>query len=86
MSEEQLRPLIVKHAKQAFKQTDNEAFPYNKHRVIVFLRVMNTLLRGMKEFFVPVLPLYFEKVLSCVQTFSQNQSGDGLLKRKKMGA
>lgn len=70
MSEDQLRPLIVKQVKQAFVQTEGEAFAFNKHRVIMFFRVVNTLLNSMREFFVPILPLYFDKVLSCLTIFS----------------
>jgi hypothetical protein len=39
MNEEQLRPLIVKQTKWAFKAKKQEdAFPYNLHKVISFLR------------------------------------------------
>jgi hypothetical protein len=73
MNEEQLRPLIVKHAKLSFKEkTDIESsLPYNMHKSISFIRTMNVLLGGLREFFVPLMPLYFENILSVVSILSQ---------------
>jgi len=73
MNEEQLRPLIVKHAKFSFKEkAENEAgFAFNLHKSISFIRTMNVLLGGLREFFVPLMPLYFENVLSILNVFSQ---------------
>lgn len=45
---------------------------------------MNTLLNGLREFFVPLLPLYFEKLLNALVSFSQaSQTAEGTLKRKR---
>ena len=82
MNEEQLRPLIVKQAKQAFKQNE-EGFLFNKHKAIVFFRTINILLTGLKEFFVPLLPLYFDKLLDTLTAFNQGSSSDDSVKRKR---
>ncbi|TNV87638.1 hypothetical protein FGO68_gene2900 [Halteria grandinella] len=84
MSEDQLRPLIVKQVKQAFIAQEGEAFSFNKHRVIMFFRTINTLLGSMREFFVPMLPLYFEKLLACLTLFGQSAQTESL-KRKRLG-
>lgn len=66
MNEEQLRPLIVRQSKWAFKTKKTDGFAFNMHKVIVFLTTANKLLEGLKEFFVPLLPLYFDKVLAAL--------------------
>ncbi len=73
MNEDQLRPLIVKQTKWAFKSKnlETEAFPYNLHKSISFLRSMNALLNGLREFFVPLMPLYFDKVINIVTLLGQ---------------
>jgi len=76
MNEVQLRPLIVKQVKHAFKAD------INKHRAIVFFRTFNTLLTGMKEFFVPLLPLYFDKLLE-ILVFLGDQQQETTAKRKR---
>jgi hypothetical protein len=65
MNEEQLRPLIVKHAKFSFKEKPETegGFSYNVHKSISFIRTMNVLLGGLREFFVPLMPLYFDNIL-----------------------
>lgn len=69
LNEEQLRPLIVRQAKHAFKTTNDDAFPYNMHKLIVFFTSMNQLLNVLREFFVPLLPLYFERILPVLELF-----------------
>lgn len=76
MNEEQLRPLIVKQVKHAFKAD------ISKHRAIVFFRTVNTLLTGMKEFFVPLLPLYFDKLLEVLIFLGDHQQLESA-KRKR---
>ncbi len=86
MNEEQLRPLIVKHAKFAFKaKSDTESsggLPYNLHKAISFIRTMNVLLNGLREFFVPLLPLYFDNIISVVSNLSQQSQAEDK-KRKR---
>lgn len=78
MNEEQLRPLVVKQVKHAFKAD------VNKHKAIVFFRTVNTVLNGMKEFFVPLLPLYFDKLLEVLVFLGgQQQHQESNLKRKR---
>jgi U3 small nucleolar RNA-associated protein 10 len=84
MNEDQLRPLIVKQTKWAFKSknTEGESFPYNLHKSISFLRSMNALLNGLREFFVPLMPLYFDRVISIISILGQQKEQENL-KRKR---
>lgn len=50
----------------------------------MFFRTINTLLGSMREFFVPMLPLYFEKLLACLTLFGQSAQTESL-KRKRLG-
>lgn len=73
MNEEQLRPLIVKQAKFSFKEKSDEdsSLPYNIHKSICFMRTMNVILGGLREFFVPLMPLYFDNILNFISYLSQ---------------
>jgi len=49
MNEEQLRPLIVRQTKWAFKSKSHEdfAFTFNKHKVIMFLRTVSNFIYNL---------------------------------------
>jgi len=84
MNEEQLRPLVVKQTKFSFKSMadSDSGFPYNLHKAISFIRSMNVLLSGLREFFVPLLPLYFENVLAVITLLGEHQEEENI-KRKR---
>jgi len=62
LNEEQLRPIVVKLMKWGFKRAQSpENFPYKLHRLILFFKVTSGVTDLLKEFFVPLLPIYIDQ-------------------------
>ena len=79
LNEEQLRPLVVKQVKKAFKEGEEM---WDMHKAIMMVRVMNTLLDGLKEYFVPLIGLYIDKIIDILK-FMGEQSSNQEKKRKR---
>eukprot|EP00347_Sterkiella_histriomuscorum_P023758 403333488 len=79
LNEDQLRPIIVKLSKWAFKTINDadQAVPFNIFKTTVFYRCLNTVLNTIKEFFVPLLPLYFERTLELLISLASQQQATG---------
>ncbi|CDW83415.1 heat repeat-containing protein 1 [Stylonychia lemnae] len=78
LNEDQLRLIIVKLTKWGFKSTkEDTSFHYNIHKTTQFFRAINTVLNGLKEFFVPLLPLYLEKLIDVLTVFGQSKISQG---------
>lgn len=54
------------------------------HKSIVFFRFMNILLNGLREYFVPMLTLYFEKNIELMTTMVELSGTTENKKRKRI--
>jgi len=43
--------------------SENTAFPLNLHRTIICFKALNSQLENLKEFFVPLQNIYFERTI-----------------------
>lgn len=65
--------MIGKLTKWAFKAKIGQA--YNFAKTIIFLRVVNTLIKGLKEFAIPVLSIYIDYLIEMMMVLTnQDQS------------
>ena len=61
LSEEQLRPIILSLTKWAMKTKEDKEF--NHYKVIMLCKLLTGVLNTLKEFFVPLFPIYFEPMI-----------------------
>lgn len=66
--------------KWAFKPKKQDSpgfvFPFNLHKAIVFYRIMNVVLQSIKEFFVPLLPLYFDRTIEVLKALHKGSESN----------
>ena len=76
LTEEQLRPFILSITKWAMKVKEGESF--NVYKATVLCQVLVGVLHTLREFFLPLIGLYFEPVILEVLKFL----GEALLSDK----
>ena len=58
LSEEQLRPCILRITKWAMKEKGEQEFDF--HKALIFCKLLSGVLETLKEFFVPLIGIFFE--------------------------
>ena len=76
LNEETLRPIIVVFAKWAQK---------DPRRRLVFFQVMCGCLNTLREFFVPLIKIYFDDAFTCLTSCSKDLNVGKLKKRTHSG-
>ena len=61
LSEEQLRPVVASVTKWAMKEKGEQEFDF--HRALVLCKLLTGVLDSLKEFFVPLLGIFFEPAI-----------------------
>ena len=76
LTEEQLRPVIVSITKWAMKEKNEHEFDF--HKAVIFCKLLSGVLETLKEFFVPLLAIFFEPaILKIIMTLAKLLKGAG---------
>lgn len=83
LSEEQLRPVILRITKWAMKEKGEEAFDFQK--ALMFCKLLSGVLETLKEFFVPLIAIFYDNgILKILLTLVKLLRGPaGSMKRSR---